>query len=56
MDPELTLTSPPVTGGHTDRETDPVADDPPHMEFRLTADRRRILVPVPLTPHREELP
>jgi len=56
MDPEFTPKSPPDNGGNTDRETDPVADDPRHMEFRLTADRRRILVPVPLKPHCEELP
>ena len=56
MDPDFTLTNPPVTGAQTDPETDPVPDDPRQMEFRLTPDRRRILVLVPRKPHREELP
>lgn len=56
MDPEFTLTSPPVTVDDTHRDADTVADDPRQLEFRLTADRRRILVPVPPKPHREELP
>lgn len=56
MDPDFTLTSPPVTGAQTDPETDPVPDDPRQMEFRLTPDRRRILVLVPRKPHREKLP
>ena len=56
MDPDYTLTSPPVTGAQTDPEMDPVPDDPRQMEFRLTPDRRRILVLVPPKPDREELP
>jgi hypothetical protein len=56
MDPDFTLTSPPVTGARTDPETDPVPDDPRQMEFRLTPDRRRILVFIPRKPRREELP
>ena len=50
MDPTSPASTSPVkTDASTPRETDAASDRTP-MEFRLTPDRRRILVPVPPKP------
>jgi len=48
----------PIDGGSADISADApaLAERPVQMEFRLTADRRRILVPVNTDPDRREDP